>query len=265
MSIADELALLANTKENLRVSLGLSKDVPFSQYILSTPFTPRHLFISGEQGAWYDPSDLSTLFQDASGTTPVTATGEPVGLMLDKSGNGNHATQKVSAAKPTYQTDGTLHWLEFDGVDDGFKLSFSTPVKPENSIYMGVNAEKLGIYPFLLTQSSYTPSRLDWLLRPSQNLLNILQKDTSMYTGFVFGSATVTSVDSGSTLSVRNNGVQSATAPASQVGLTELFIGSQFGLRNYAKFKLYGMLVFEGGVYNSGADAYLADKTGVTL
>ena len=26
------------------------------------------LFANGEQGAWYDPSDLSTMFQDASGT-----------------------------------------------------------------------------------------------------------------------------------------------------------------------------------------------------
>ena len=43
------------------------------------------LFGSGEQGAWYDPSDLSTLFQDAAGTTPVTAMEQPVGLILDKS------------------------------------------------------------------------------------------------------------------------------------------------------------------------------------
>lgn len=31
---------------------------------------------------------------------------------------GNHATQSVSAARPTYQTDGTLHWIKPDGVDD---------------------------------------------------------------------------------------------------------------------------------------------------
>lgn len=43
------------------------------------------LFAKGEQGAWYDPSDLSTLFQDDYGTTPVTAVGQPVGLILDKS------------------------------------------------------------------------------------------------------------------------------------------------------------------------------------
>ncbi len=47
------------------------------------PF-PRSLFASGEQGIWLDPSDFSTLFQDAAGTTPVTAVGQPVGLALDK-------------------------------------------------------------------------------------------------------------------------------------------------------------------------------------
>lgn len=45
----------------------------------------RSLFAASEPGVWYDPSDLSTLFQDAAGTTPVTAVEQPVGLMLDKS------------------------------------------------------------------------------------------------------------------------------------------------------------------------------------
>ena len=49
------------------------------------PFSPASLFSSGEQGVWYDPSDFSTMFQDADGTTPVTAVGQPVGLILDKS------------------------------------------------------------------------------------------------------------------------------------------------------------------------------------
>jgi hypothetical protein len=47
--------------------------------------TPTTLFSTSEPGVWYDPSDLSTLFQDSAGTTPVTAPAQPVGLMLDKS------------------------------------------------------------------------------------------------------------------------------------------------------------------------------------
>lgn len=45
----------------------------------------QKLFSNGEQGFAYDPNDLTTLYQDAAGTIPVTAAGQPVGLMLDKS------------------------------------------------------------------------------------------------------------------------------------------------------------------------------------
>lgn len=43
------------------------------------------LFASGEVGLWFEPNDITTLYQDVNGTTPVTAPGQTVGLMLDKS------------------------------------------------------------------------------------------------------------------------------------------------------------------------------------
>lgn len=46
----------------------------------------RAIFKNLEVGFFYDPNDLSTMFQDAAGTVPVTDTGQPVGLVLDKSG-----------------------------------------------------------------------------------------------------------------------------------------------------------------------------------
>ena len=61
-------------------------------------FTPRS--ITG-LALWLDASDASTLFQDAAATTPATATSDPVGAWLDKSGNARHATQSVSASRPT--------------------------------------------------------------------------------------------------------------------------------------------------------------------
>jgi len=51
----------------------------------NTIWSPASLFAQNEPGVWYDPSDMATLFQDAAGTTPVTAVEQPVGLMLDKS------------------------------------------------------------------------------------------------------------------------------------------------------------------------------------
>lgn len=50
-----------------------------------TPFSPRNLFAAGEVGAWYEPGSLDTLYQTSTGTTPVTAGEQPVGLVLDKS------------------------------------------------------------------------------------------------------------------------------------------------------------------------------------
>ena len=81
-------------------------------------WSPLKLFAGGKLGAWYDPSDLSTLFQDSAGTIPVTADGQPVGKILDKSGNGNHAIQPTSGKRPTYRVASNAHWLDFDGVDD---------------------------------------------------------------------------------------------------------------------------------------------------
>jgi len=89
----------------------------------AVPFSIADLFASSEQGAWYGPSDLSTLFQDSAGTTPVTTAGQPVGLMLDKSGRANHATQATAAARPTYQTGPARATL--DKVDD--RLSVTVP------------------------------------------------------------------------------------------------------------------------------------------
>jgi len=82
----------------------------------AVPFSIADLFASSEAGAWYGPSDIDTLFQDSAGTTPVTTAGQPVGLMLDKSGRANHATQATAAARPTYQTGPAR--AKFDKVDD---------------------------------------------------------------------------------------------------------------------------------------------------
>jgi hypothetical protein len=47
-------------------------------------FTPASLFTAGESGYWLDPSDFTTMWQDSQGVTPVTATGQTCGLILDK-------------------------------------------------------------------------------------------------------------------------------------------------------------------------------------
>ena len=104
---------------------------------LGAEFSPLDLFKDGKQGVWYNPSDKTTLFQDVAGTVPVTKDGDPVALMRDKSGNGNHATQTVSAERPVYKTDGEMHWLQFDGVDDSLLI---TNMPRKDGMYVAVGA-----------------------------------------------------------------------------------------------------------------------------
>lgn len=87
---------------------------------LSFETVMKKLFANGEQGFWYDPSDMGTMFRDAAGTVPVTAVGQPVGLIRDKSGRNNHAFQTTSASRPILRKNAVTgaNYLEFDGSDD---------------------------------------------------------------------------------------------------------------------------------------------------
>lgn len=58
---------------------------PVVRRILPPYFVPIDLFSAGEQGAWFLPSDFSTLRQNSNGDVPVTAVGQSVGLVLDRS------------------------------------------------------------------------------------------------------------------------------------------------------------------------------------
>lgn len=88
------------------------------------------LFSAGEPGAWYDPSDMSTLFQDAAGTTPVTAVEQPVGRILDKSGRGNHATQATTTKRPVLSRRVNLHRFSTENFSNAGKFKSGTGLEP---------------------------------------------------------------------------------------------------------------------------------------
>ena len=103
----------------MRIGVGLS--IPE----LSTRggrFSPASLFTSGVVGAWYDPSDYSSLFQDSAGTTAVTAVEQPVGLMLDKS-QGLAGTQQIN--DPSFDSGITGWGAQFPGADVTFAWNSS--------------------------------------------------------------------------------------------------------------------------------------------
>jgi hypothetical protein len=107
--------------------------------------SPSALFADGSQGAFYDPSDFSTLFQNSNGTTPVTAVEQPVGYMADKSGRGNHATQATSASRPTLrarynlltyseQFDNAAWTKTFGGTGSAPVVTANAALAPDNTM-----------------------------------------------------------------------------------------------------------------------------------
>lgn len=99
--------------------------VASATYTIGSGFSPADL----SPAAWWDASDLGTLWQDTAATSAVTADGQLVALATDKSGHGRAISQATSTARPAYHTDGSKRWLAFDGVDDALALaaSYTTP------------------------------------------------------------------------------------------------------------------------------------------
>ena len=370
-------------------------------------FSPAILFAGGEAGAWYDPSDLTTLFQDTAGTTPVTSSGQTVGLMLDKSQGltlgpelvtngtfdtdisgwtsdndatltwvsnalridtnvssaeahqnittvvgktytitvtsvggtrafyirlgsvftvvpinssasytfvatststriefasgtsstnvgyglidnisvkelpGNHATQPTAAARPTYQTDGTYHWLSFDGVDDFMVTPTITPGIDKVQVFAGVRKlSDSAVASLIETSEGFGDGRLA-VFSPTSSLNNIgfasrgslavlaVSNLTSPATNVVSGLSDI----SGDLATLRIDGTQEAQSTGDQ------------GTGNYLAYPMYiGMragtsLPFTGNIYSlvtrfganletstiETTETYVAGKTGVTL
>ena len=244
---------------------------------------PASLFAGGTEGAWYDPSDLSTLFQDSAGTTPVTASGQPVGLMLDKSGNDNHATQAISAKRPIYTEGSGLSWLAFDGVGDTMataaidftgtdKVSIFTGTQKDNNTsrmiaeFSSDAGDQAGAF-FMITSSTYgSTSRGDASVSSNQRV------DTNTVSGANTSVITALSDIPADSTIIRRNGSQEGEATGDKgggnFGNYPLYIGSRNNSLLFLKGKLYGLIVpgkLASADEIASTEAYLAAKSGVTL
>ena len=92
--------------------------------VCNNRWTPANLFATGD-GFWYDFKPLTLLKQDSAGTTPVTAANDPVGLVLDQSGDARNAQQATDPARPLVKSSGSNYYVQFDKVDD--RLTMTVP------------------------------------------------------------------------------------------------------------------------------------------
>ncbi|HBM28028.1 MAG TPA: hypothetical protein DDZ92_03900 [Halomonas sp.] len=272
------------------MSLGLGLGLPFGRAKMIR-FDPLTLFANGEQGAWHDPSDLSTLFQDSAGSTPVTAAGQPVGLMLDKSGRNNHARQTTAAARPLYQIDAGKPYLAFDGVDDFMVTTAFDWGSDEAFIGVGVRANT--IHPGIIFETSVDAPTTNGTFRLFSAAANagrygagvrgITDSATTYnpngipgtnYVGSLVG--TTAGADRAANLAWRLNGLAQtesqslSTGPAGggSFGNHPLYIGTRAGTSLPFNGRIYGAILRNLNPDTATIEAieqYLAAKAGVIL
>lgn len=242
-------------------------------------FSPAWLFSSGADGAWYDPGDLGTLFQDAAGTVPVTAPGDPVGYMADRSGNGYHVTQATASARPVLRQDTQGRtYLDFDGADDALSAGDVLDLGSiDRTAAFGVQVSGPGRGSFLGKRGSGAPGKPGWGLRSDDRRLLLEYDDGTSSTFPAIGDAGgladravhVAEIAFGvEARSYRNGLLSAATGDLSglgdSTGTRDFQIGGQVPF--FTEMRFYGALVREGlltAAEREHVRHYLADRTGV--
>ncbi|EAP7013664.1 hypothetical protein EJV31_24965 [Salmonella enterica] len=247
----------------------------------------QKLFANGEQGFAYDPNDLSTMWQDANGTIPVTAAGQPVGLIHDKSGRNNHAYQTTSASRPILRQNAVTgaNYLEFDGSDDFLqtnnidftatdKVSLFAGVRKlsdaasaalvELSVNSGTNNGAFALWSPLTALANYAGA--------SRGTLSANAVSPSNYPSPNSAVLSTKSQISTDVVILRVNGIQVARASADQgtgnYGNYTLYIGRRVGATLPLNGHIYGLIGIGKLTSDSETAAIekeLAKRVGVTL
>lgn len=235
--------------------------------VSSDAFIPTFLFTAGEKGVWYDIGDVSTLFQDPAGTIPVTAVGQTVGRILDKSGNNAHATQSVLANRPIYGKTATGHgYLQFNGTTTSLgttNINFTATSKLVASVGLLVDnpstasagvAVVLGANPnsvdgsFLIGAPS-SGSDHSFYLRGTSTIIARVNNIVSGY-DILTGVFDISQTTKETELITRLNKTQTSniawtgtTAGTGNFGNLPLYIGSLGGAGTYFNGRVYQVII----------------------
>lgn len=268
-------------------SVSRSVGRPVSRSVLagqSTNLTQliKALFANQEQGFAYDPNDLTTLYQDAAGTIPVTSAGQTVGLMRDKSGRGNHAFQTISASRPILQRNATTgaYYLVFDGVDDFLQTNnIDFTVTDKVSLFAGVRK--------LRSDRAYEYIIANYDDFSAQGLVRLRLSSTNTKAAFEFKNNTYRSLSTsegiadntpllfsaqrnatGATFKVAGQSLQISDVKTSNFTETPMYIGCQPSGVWPAYMHLYSLIIIGRLTTDTetlALEKAIAKNTGVTL
>ncbi len=239
---------------------------------------------AANNGLLFDPSDMSTLYQDAAGTVPVTAVGQPIGKILDKSGNGYHATQPITASRPTLIYENGMYGLQFDGIDDYLNLPYmGLYVGGAASIVCAVDSVTQATDGHLISERSTASANQKYIMSRRvandgidsliTNDANTTVKDTNGTTSGLRTKTVRSIIDNGQNINIYKEGVLSGYDDYTRSGaltLNTTTIGASVSTTttNFMNFKLFGLIVTKSAlsdVKRLRCEKYLGRKVNVPI
>ena len=225
------------------------------------------IFANGEQGFFYDPNDLSTMFQDAAGTVPVTAAGQPVGLMLDKSGRNNHARPTTSSRRPIFEQKPIL------GANFVTDSTLAEPSKWNTSAASGVSVSGNKL---IFNNVAAYPAAVSSALNSAKLTVGKRYLLSYIISGYAYGAvrAQLTGGATINTISFNKNGRVSlaitATAGHSFIGFQSVVAGTTLNISEVYLQEITGYLAAQNHIKYDGIDDRLitnlpAQLTGCTV
>jgi hypothetical protein len=146
----------------------------------------RNAFANAEKGVWLDPSDFSTLYQDSAGTTPVTAVGQSVGLILDKSQNFKFGPELVTNGDFSNGTTGWGAYYQFSVSAN--ELTATSSAVSNHLFYQNINIVTGVTYKLIFTVTSNYASHVGIVLDTASVTLS--PPATGTYTTYIVGTST---------------------------------------------------------------------------
>ena len=178
------------------------------------------LFTNGEQGFFYDPSDMGTMFQDAAGTIPVTAVEQPLGLILDKS----KPITNISILDNAFLLADS--WIAFNPAisvtNVGGSLRVSKGAIRPNNVYKSFSCESNKLYRLSVKFKNHTGNNVRFFVRNAIGTGGSLVLSQAIVTG--------TNTDGeGSTFFISNSdthavSIDSQNAADSSIDITSIVI-----------------------------------------
>lgn len=228
--------------------------------------------------AWYDLADPTSLYTDTSRTTRVSADGNAIASVADKSGQANHLTQSVAGQRPLYKVNivNTKAAALFDGSNDCWATAaFGAELTQPNTIFVVAKAAAVGdaLAHWMITGLAGASGRNDIFLQGDPSSVYTLYAGASLaaaaasntnwhtYSGIFNGASSKGRLDGGAVLT----GLDGDAGSQTLAGIT---IGAEF---DQASDPWSGYIA-EVIVYNASLSAanhdivgrYLAAKYGLT-